>query len=81
MFLLLNVCALVFHMQTNFFSAETFVSVPLNIMGLNSIRWLKAADYVVQAVIACCDVLINGFINWTADCDLEQLITANKGEL
>lgn len=53
----------------------------LNIMGLDRIRWLKAADYVVQAVIACCDVLINSFINWTADCDLEQLITANKGEL
>lgn len=52
----------------------------LNIMGLNPICWLKAADYV-QAVITCCDVLINGFIDWTADCDLEQLITANKGEL
>lgn len=43
--------------------------MPLKFMGLNGIRRLKAADYVVQAVIACFDVLINGFINWTADCD------------
>lgn len=72
MFVLLDVCVSLLYAKL--ISAEMFVSMSLMFIGseftgLNTIHWLKAADCVVQAIIAHCDVLINGFINRTADCD------------
>lgn len=72
MFVLLDVCVSLLYAKL--ISAEMFVSMSLMFIGseftgLNTIHWLKAADCVVQAIIPHCDVLINGFINRTADCD------------
>lgn len=72
MLLLLDVCVSLLYAKL--LSAEMFVGVSLmftgsEFTGLNTIHCLKAADCVVQAVITHCAVLINGFINRTADCD------------
>ncbi len=68
MFLLLDVCASLLYAKL--ISAEmSLMFIGSEFTGLNTIHWMKAADCVVQAVIAHCDVLINGFINRTADCD------------
>ncbi len=68
MFLLLDVCASLLYAKL--ISAEmSLMFIGSEFTGLNTIHWLKAADCVVQAVNAHCDVLISGFINRTADCD------------